>query len=519
MNINSQVPWVANAVPTALRLQGGAATVATATDWPYLSSSTSWPHHHDQWLMQTIICGAHHPPGARAADPSAAGLRGVFGLDPHGRNIVAVRPQPGQMGSGVLQNNVGAWRAAGIAVSESVAGRVDESVDVGAQANPAGIYPVLAIPPPQHPAHGPMSLHPALSSGFDNHRKSIGDTTRCRPALGVQQPHGVILHHLLSQVVYADRPPSATGVTTLCQPPVAAHHMSTLDRAVRTEVTGAGLANHRSTTASQLTGTPVVVAGATGLPEAPVADVVEHNSSGGGALEPVTPVDKDDAKAGGASIETDGQRPHSLPPIATNRPPSCGSNKRPYSTSNASPESACSTHLHTPTVSPGTDNAMAPAVEVGAIRHRAAENQLRVSPPTGAVSVTGIGLGVADTLGDSSSPGAKKPRAKVAVNDIVRGSSDLMIIPEGASEDPDSWLAGEVWMPSRLEHRTDVPPSPLLRALRNDGDGGHESGAAFFSTESDETLVLNNGAVIEAETKVGQLTDVSKNKVRLLFRR
>lgn len=49
----------------------------------------------------------------------------------------------GQMGTGALSNTVGVWTSSGIAVSKSRASKVDESVDVGAQANPSGVYPVM----------------------------------------------------------------------------------------------------------------------------------------------------------------------------------------------------------------------------------------------------------------------------------------------------------------------------------------------------------------------------------------
>eukprot|EP00752_Nemacystus_decipiens_P001741 g1684.t1 len=65
--------------------------------------------------------------------------------------------QAGQMGSGALSNAIEAWTSSGIFVSRSRAGRVDESVDVGAQANPSGVYPVMqpmAFLPRPHPPPG-----------------------------------------------------------------------------------------------------------------------------------------------------------------------------------------------------------------------------------------------------------------------------------------------------------------------------------------------------------------------------
>lgn len=510
---NRAVLWTANVVPTALHLQAGAAP-ASAADWPYISN-TSWPHH-DQWLMQTIICGAHHPPGAGAADPSAGGLRDGFGPDRHRRNTVATRPQPGQMGSGVLQNSVGAWRSAGIAVSENVAGRVDERVDVGAQANPAGIYPVLALPPPpQHPAHGSVPLHAALTSGFNNRSNSHGDTSQCRPAPAVQQPHGTGVHHLPPRLVYPDRPASATGPPALRQPPGAAQHMSNLGRIVGEEVVGVGLTNHRSAAVSQLrssfaVGTPVAIAGAlqAGLTEAaPAAGVVEKNSSRVGATsESTSPVDRDDVEAGRVRMEAHAKRSHSPPLIPTSRPsPSCGSNKRSSLTSStnannvhtvASPDSANTS------VSPSTGGTRAPAADVGATRHTIAKNRLRSFPLAGAVSGIGIGVGVDTLEEDSSAPGGITPSAGGGVENVLGDTSD-MSIPETANEDPDSWLAGVVWTTPRVKRRRDVPPSPIWHALRNDSGGGHDS-AALFPAESDESPVLNNGTTIETGNKVRQ---------------
>ncbi|CAM9833191.1 unnamed protein product, partial [Scytosiphon promiscuus] len=48
-----------------------------------------------------------------------------------------------QMGTGILNNVLGVWTASGLSVSDSRASKVDETVDIGAQANPSGVYPIV----------------------------------------------------------------------------------------------------------------------------------------------------------------------------------------------------------------------------------------------------------------------------------------------------------------------------------------------------------------------------------------
>ena len=67
-----------------------------------------------------------------------------------------------RFGSPVLRNTVQSWRSSGFEVSESRPSIIDENVDIGAQANPYGVYPIVF----------PFQSHPL--SSFDQQHQSAG---------------------------------------------------------------------------------------------------------------------------------------------------------------------------------------------------------------------------------------------------------------------------------------------------------------------------------------------------------
>lgn len=102
-----------------------------------------WPPANDGWLRGMVQRAARE-------------FVGALGRPDEGRVRRTIKPLPGQMGSGILNNSVDAWRTSGIRVSEGSPSTVDESVDVGAQANPSGIYPVVPVNPQR--AQGPSRV-------------------------------------------------------------------------------------------------------------------------------------------------------------------------------------------------------------------------------------------------------------------------------------------------------------------------------------------------------------------------
>ena len=124
--------------------------------------------------------------------------------------------QAGQMGSGALSNAIGAWTSSGIFVSKSRAGRVDESVDVGAQANPSGVYPVMQpmafLPRPQPPPNVPANHMIRRNSGSQKQQQGarVAAATNPRPQRAHAHPaaFGPGTNHLPHEAAYS-RPVSA----------------------------------------------------------------------------------------------------------------------------------------------------------------------------------------------------------------------------------------------------------------------------------------------------------------------
>lgn len=126
----------------------------------------------------------------------------------------------GQMGSGALSNAIGAWTSSGIFVSRSRAGRVDESVDVGAQANPSGVYPIMQpmayLPrsqrPPSAPSHVLRGSSDSDSQKQQNAAGRVAAATNPRPERSHPTAAGPGMQHLPHEAVYS-RPVSAPAGT------------------------------------------------------------------------------------------------------------------------------------------------------------------------------------------------------------------------------------------------------------------------------------------------------------------
>ncbi|CAM9794132.1 unnamed protein product, partial [Ectocarpus sp. 12 AP-2014] len=105
-------------------------------------------------------------------------------------------PCAGQMGSGVLSNAVGVWTSSGIAVSESRASKVDETVDIGAQANPSGVYPVVQpLGFRGFPAQQPPRSPPGTMASWEQLKAAeVAATTN--PLPGRAHPFGAATHYL-----------------------------------------------------------------------------------------------------------------------------------------------------------------------------------------------------------------------------------------------------------------------------------------------------------------------------------
>jgi len=121
-----------------------------------------------------------------------------------------------RMGCGALNNAVGAWTAAGIFVSKSRAGRVDETVNIGAQANPSGVYPVIqpiAYFHSQQQAPGAPSFASRGSSDLQEQQNAGGGnpTRNAMPVHAHPHPFGPGLQHYGG--VYS-RPLSAPASTS-----------------------------------------------------------------------------------------------------------------------------------------------------------------------------------------------------------------------------------------------------------------------------------------------------------------
>lgn len=522
-------------------------TVALPPAWPHMNNNTSWrPPHH--WSMQSWA-GVH--PGTGGLPAVAGAVLESIGRNYRSRSNENVRPRPGQMGSGVLQNSLGAWRAAGIAVSENVAGRVDESANVGAQANPTGVYPVLPIHPlPQQ--HGTFSLLPPAPaafnpSAFDKSPISNvfqGDNSRYIPP---EQPQTGGTHQISPRLVNPGQPgPSTTfhpahsrsrSATAGLPHRAASVYNDELNlrqmNSMGTKVDGVGRTSNECSGSETIEEGPANCrAGGSRMVGSTVAPVtareteppVSHNPEGAPAVAFVSSsrtAGEEDGGGGGGLAAADNDCAkwhHAHPHLPINHLSSSSSPKK------------CSLLVDTPTDfskhQPGLDSSSktcwsstspdawsttvdrAPVAEIGhqsslyckgsqPHHHVTPDNTSQLQPthcdPTrgisGSAEMTGLRVATREVSedGGSRSPGGGAGRG------VGVGVSE--VVAEG--EDPDSWFAGvQAWTGGKVENRAGVPLSPVWHALRNDIDAAQEA-PGLFMTESEDSLYLNVGPALE----------------------
>lgn len=217
-----------DAIPLALLAQHQSHVPApTCSEQGRERADAAARHHHAEGVGGMGQCSSAVTAAAAAArrggDPSPVSASSDCGVPPEPRRVQeqaqveqSTRNATGeskaprqsaarQMGTGVLNNALGVWAASGISVSESRASKVDETVDVGAQANPSGVYPVvqpLAYLPGRH-----RPLSPPSSSA--SHRRATGVAACATKPMPVRtHPFGPGLQYLHHAQVYP-RPFSA----------------------------------------------------------------------------------------------------------------------------------------------------------------------------------------------------------------------------------------------------------------------------------------------------------------------
>ena len=246
-------PPPASSIPVALHAQHQHVPPALLSLGVAGGLATSWTAaQHEEWLRAMAMAqpsyqsaaGVRHrgmPPSMPpSALPSAAGRHLPSFSHTHDDERVqtsqaaqaettgtatAGKRQGGQMGTGALSNSIGAWTSSGIFVSKSRAGRVDESVDVGAQANPSGVYPVMQPmaylprpqpPPPSVPLRGHM-IHGKSDTLKRQHAGSLAAATNPRPRRAQPPTHGPGMQRLGHEAAHS-RPVSAPAGSVFYSP-------------------------------------------------------------------------------------------------------------------------------------------------------------------------------------------------------------------------------------------------------------------------------------------------------------
>lgn len=193
----SSIPFEwSDTVPAALYAQDATNDVhspTVRTTSPGDAHAAFWSAQHAEWLRETT------QQATRRSGASTCSESSELGQPSHSR--VCVRPPAGHMGSGVLNNTVGVWRESGVPVNESNASSINESVDIGAQANPSGIYPVLHFMNGSRPSQLPGSFGAVPLSSTEQHWQEHTSMDAVKPMS--LQPQGPGAQHLPPRLVFS----------------------------------------------------------------------------------------------------------------------------------------------------------------------------------------------------------------------------------------------------------------------------------------------------------------------------
>lgn len=446
--------------------------------------ATSWSVQHEEWLRTTVQL--------RPVQRSAAQgfLEGSDPARPTTRKI-ARRSSAGQMGSGVLSNAVDVWMSSGIRVNESTAGSIDESVDVGAQANPSGIYPVL-----QHMGHHPHLQLPSPVNSFSaydqqRHQPAMRDATNPSfvrpPGTGAQQPPWRLKH---PQPQSNPRHRLATlGSTGLSK---QSRHMSAAETTIQEDTTAtaglrgrkgkagerprrsmarsglslaAGVSTAALRAAAQVPAVASVLA-ASAPPTAakPPAKIVAAETGAGAVSAGRTGTRKRESTNNTGDAKKRHHRPATTPPTVPGR-----SQKKP------SQNMPCNFVCSIPSLGTRTVpvSAAAQALNLGQVEAPTLPEHHPLPP---------------SSLNAEAAPAG--PCAGV-VGERQRETHDKagLAVASPDSEDPDSWLTGMVWAATNVA-REALPAAPL-NALRSDDGGTRDDEESILFLHHQDTALFH----------------------------
>lgn len=358
----------------------------------------------------------------------------------------------GEMGSGLLSNTLDSWRTSGIRVSESSASSIDESVDVGAQANPSGIYPVL---------------HPF--PGFDQQKQQQHQQQQ-------QQAGGA------RDVA---RPTSSTERPT--HPAKGAHgkRESSSDRRPRRSAARKG---------TSVRAAPSTAALRAATRAAAAASVVAASAKIAAARAEARAA----ARAATASPPSSGRRREATGPGPSKQQESHRATA--FTTRRAQEIPPCTTFtLPVPGSGVVTDHASMATQWSDRWALRPSRSAFPIPPPERPPSPP-FSQGLNVELGAMGSAKRTGVAGTTNLEAQIRTPSKVLS-PD--SEDPDFWLTGMAWTAPKVE--TMALPAPLLVALRSDGGEAKddEETALFFHHDTPSLHGMEGGSRADVPRRYG----------------